>query len=130
MMQKELKKILYVEDEEDIRTIAQIALEDLGGFTVKLCATGYEALTEVVNFAPDLILLDIMMPGLDGFETLKRIRRLPNMQKVPVIFLTARIQEHEMMTYKQQDILGIITKPFDPTILAQTIRDYWSNYHE
>ena len=127
-MKKELEKILYVDDEADIRFIVQIALEDIGGFTIKCCATGYEAVMVVEEFKPDLILLDVMMPGLDGPATLKALRDLPEIKNVPVIFMTARIQEKEVFEYKTLGILGVISKPFEPMILAGMLRDYWSRY--
>ena len=129
-MNKELQKILYVEDEEDIRLIVQIALQDLGGFTLKSCSSGYEAITEVAAFAPDLILLDMMMPGLDGQATLQELRKLPASKDIPVIFITARIQEKEVAQYQQLGIMAVIAKPFEPLTLADTIREHWSKYHE
>ena len=118
-----------MEDDADIRTIAQISLAEIGGFTVQLCASGFEALQVVETFLPDLILLDMMMPRLDGIETLKKLRELPLAENIPVIFLTARVQEQELSMYNNQHILGIIKKPFDPITLPQTIRDYWAKYH-
>lgn len=130
MSADELKKILFIEDEADIRVIAQIALEDIGGFTVKLCGTGYEALAVAENFKPDLFLLDVMMPGLDGPATLRELRNLPRMKDVPAIFMTAKVQANEMAQYKKIDVLGVIVKPFDPMTLAETIQKFWSKNHE
>ena len=73
----ELKRMLFVEDDPDIQTVARISLEAVGGFTVMACSSGAEALERVAAFAPDLILLDVMMPGMDGLETLQALRRLP-----------------------------------------------------
>lgn len=129
-MKTELKKILYIEDDADIRAIAQIALEDIGGFIVKFCATGYEGLAAAEAFQPDLFLLDVMMPELDGPATLQELRKLPTIKNVPTIFMTARIQQDEMASYKKLGIVDIIPKPFDPMTLAETIRKHWSNYHE
>jgi two-component system, OmpR family, response regulator len=129
-MERELKKILYVEDEADIRLIVQIALVDLAGFTLKACANGYEALAEVESFNPDLILLDVMMPGLDGPATLKELRKLPTVKAIPIIFMTARIQEKELSHYREIGIQDIISKPFEPLTLADTLRAFWSQYNE
>lgn len=129
-MNRELKKILYVEDEADIRLIVQIALEDIAGFCLKSCANGYEALAEVEAFDPDLILLDVMMPGLDGPATLKQLRNKPSIKDKPVIFMTARIQDKEIAQYKEIGIQDIISKPFEPVALADTLRDFWSKYNE
>ena len=129
-MDKELKKILYVEDEADIRLIVQIALEDIAGFDLKSCASGYEAIAEVEAFKPQLILLDVMMPGLDGPATLLELRKLPEVKKIPVIFMTARIQDKEIAQYKGIGIQDIISKPFEPLTLADTLRNFWSKYNE
>lgn len=129
-MDRQLKKILYVEDEVDIRLIVQIALEDIGGFELKSCASGYEAIAAVDDFTPDLILLDVMMPGLDGPATFTTLRKLPALDKVPVIFMTARVQEKELAQYKELGIKGIISKPFEPLSLPDTLRVFWSDYNE
>ena len=127
-MKRQLKKILYVEDEADIRLIVQIALEDVGGFELKSCSSGLEAIAEVEDFEPDLILLDVMMPGLDGPATLKELHKLPAVKKIPVIFMTARIQEKEIAQYKELGIKDIISKPFEPLSLPDTLREFWSHY--
>lgn len=129
-MDEELKRILYVEDEADIRLIVQIALEGIAGFTLKSCSSGYDAIAEVEEFKPDLILLDVMMPGLDGPATLLALRKLPGVEKIPVIFMTARIQEKELVQYKEIGIQDIISKPFEPLTLADTLRRFWSKYNE
>lgn len=127
-MNKALQRILYVEDEPDIRLIVQIALEDLAGFTLKSCSNGNEAIAEVEAFKPDIILLDVMMPGLDGPATLHELRKLPTVKNIPVIFMTARIQEKEIAQYKAMGINDIISKPFEPLSLADTLRNYWLKY--
>lgn len=129
-MKKELKKILYVEDEADIRLIVQIALEDIAGFTLKSCANGYEAIDAVKTFEPDLILLDVMMPGLDGPATLQELKKLPQLKNTPVLFMTARVQERELAQYKEIGVHDIISKPFEPLILAETLLRFWSKYNE
>jgi two-component system, OmpR family, response regulator len=125
-----LNKILYAEDEPDIRSIASIALEDIGGFTVKYCHSGQEVLEEAENFKPDLLLLDVMMPGMDGPTTLKKLRQIPALATVPAIFMTAKIQSKEIAEYKAIGVVNVISKPFDPMTLAQIIRDYWDNSDE
>ena len=129
MMKPDLKKILYVEDEKDIQTIAQIALSDIGNFTVKTCDTGKDALNVIHAFMPDLLLLDVMLPGLDGPSTLKEIRKLPNFKNTPVIFMTARVQEKEIEEYKKAGALDVITKPFDPLTLSQSIQKIWDRFY-
>ncbi len=124
-----LNKILYVEDEEDIRAIAQVALEDMGNFNVLFCVDGAEALQKVQSFSPDLILLDVMLPGMDGPTILKNLRLQPSLQHIPVIFMTAKMQSNELEEYKDMGVISVISKPFDPVNLAQTIHQAWDNYH-
>lgn len=127
-MKLELKNILYAEDEADIRAIAQVALEDLGGFNVKYCKNGLEVLENIKNFTPDLLLLDVMMPNMDGPTTLKEVRKLANFANTPVIFMTARIQEEEINYYKSLGSTSVIAKPFDPMTLAIEIRKIWEKF--
>lgn len=121
--------ILYAEDEEDIRTIAQIALEDIGGFAVTYCEDGHKALVEAERMTPDLILLDVMMPKLDGPSTLRELRKRPGYADIPAIFMTARIQPGEIDEYKALGAIDVIPKPFDPMALADTLRQAWNTYH-
>ncbi|MBA2654574.1 MAG: response regulator [Gammaproteobacteria bacterium] len=125
---KELKKILYVEDEEDIRTIAQVALEDLGKFTVKICSSGQEAIEEAEAFSPDLLLLDVMMPGMDGPATLQALRSKPALATTPAIFMTAKAQNNEIMEYRKMGVLDVIIKPFDPMKLASDLKECWKKH--
>lgn len=124
-----LNRILMVEDETDIQVIAQFALQALGGFTVQTCSSGTEALATVAAFAPDLILLDVMMPGMDGPTTLTALRAQPALVRTPVLFMTAKVQPHEVAHYKALGALDVIAKPFDPMTLAATINTLW-NKHE
>jgi len=126
----ELNKILLVEDEPDIRTIAEIALKDIGQFNVKLCCSGVEALQYAEQFGPDLILLDMMMPEMDGVETLKALQKKTALEKTPIIFLTAKAQTNEIQYYHELGALDVITKPFDPMTLAEKIRTIWKQHHE
>lgn len=116
-------RILYVEDDPDIQTIAKIALEKIGGFTVRVCGSGREALDAVSGFAPDCVILDVMMPGMDGPSTLAALRAMPAGANVPVIFMTAKVQSSEIAQYKALGALDVIAKPFDPMSLASTIRN-------
>ena len=120
-----LQRVLYVEDEPDIQAVAKVALEVVGGFTVKVCSSGDEALREAVAFAPDLILLDVMMPGMDGPSTLKALRALPELADVPVAFMTAKVQPAEVAHYKSLGARDVISKPFDPMALAGQVRAIW-----
>ena len=125
-MRGELSRILYVEDEPDIRLLAQMALEDVGGFALQLCSSGPEALEKISAFQPQLILMDVMMPLMDGPTTLGKIRELPDFISTPVIFMTARVQPGEMDEYKQLGAVEVIPKPFKPMTLARTVREIWA----
>jgi diguanylate cyclase (GGDEF)-like protein len=120
-----LTRILIVEDEADIQAIAQLALEAVGGFTIKACGSGVDALAIAPEFAPDLILLDVMMPGMDGLSTLQALRELPETSAVPVMFITAKVQPQEVARYRALGALDVIPKPFDPMTLAATISAAW-----
>ena len=122
-----LQKILYVEDEKDIQTVARMALEMVGKFTVKTCSSGGEALGEFVAFRPDLVLLDVMMPEMDGPTTLARIRELAGGERIPVVFMTAKVQPHEIANLKKLGALDVIAKPFDPMTLSNSIRTIWDS---
>jgi len=121
-----LQRVLCVEDEADIRTVVQIALLDLGGMQLEVCSSGPEALAAAPGFAPDLILLDVMMPGMDGPATLAALRALPSFRATPVVFMTAKAQSHEVARYRQLGALDVIVKPFDPMTLAETLRGIWA----
>ena len=116
-------KILYVEDEQDIRSIAQIALVDVGGFNIEVCESGEVALEKASIFKPELLLLDVMMPGMNGPQTLEKLRELDVTKKTPVIFMTAKVQPQEIESYIQLGAIGVIEKPFDPMTLASEIRE-------
>ncbi|SMB84321.1 response regulator [Deinococcus hopiensis] len=121
-MTDSLQRVLLVEDDPDIQAIALIALEDIGGLQVQTCDTGFEALERFPGFAPDLVLLDVMMPGLSGPETLMALRRLPGADRVPVVFMTAKVQKGEVEEYLNLGAVGVIPKPFEPMTLADELR--------
>lgn len=122
-----LQKILVVEDEPDIQTVAEIALSAVGGFDVLVCASGDDAVASAFAFAPDLILLDVMMPDLDGPATLQKLRGLPGLDRTPVVFMTAKVQPHEIAQYRVLGALGVIAKPFDAMSLASDLRAIWAS---
>lgn len=126
---QDLQKLLYVEDEADIRAVAQLALEAVGGFTVALCSSGEEALRRAPEFQPDLILLDVMMPGMDGPTTLQALRAVPALAAIPAVFMTAKVQPAEIAHFRSLGALDVIAKPFDPMTLSATVRQIWSRRH-
>ena len=125
MPRPDLQRILLVEDEADIRMVASIALEEVGGFEVRECSSGTEALEVAPDYRPDLVLLDVMMPGLDGPATLKALRDRPDLRDVPVFFMTAKIQTHEIEEYRILGAAHVIAKPFDPMTLSDEVKAAW-----
>ncbi len=120
-----LQRILYVEDEADIQAVAKLALEMVGGFEVKICSSGEQALDEAEAFAPQLLLLDVMMPGMDGPSTLAALRAIPSLAEVPAVFMTAKVQPSEVAYYRSLGALDVIAKPFDPMGLADEVKRIW-----
>ncbi len=96
---------------------------------VQMAVDGQDALDKVAQFEPDLILLDVMMPGMDGPQTLTELRKLPVMEGVPVIFMTAKAQTQEVTAYRALGAAGVIIKPFDPMTLSEQIRAIWEQQH-
>lgn len=125
-----LKKILYAEDEDDIREIAVLAIESIGGFEVANCNSGEHVVELAKSFKPQLILLDVMMPVMDGPATLKVLKQNEDLKHIPVIFLTAKIMDKEIQSFKDMGAIDIISKPFDPMTLAEQIQVIWNTYHE
>lgn len=124
-----LKRLLYVEDEPDIRAVAQVALQHIGGFDLKVCESGEQAVREAVAFSPDMVLLDVMMPGMDGPGTLRALRALPELQAVPMAFMTAKVQPDEVAQFVAMGAVDVIAKPFDPMTLADQVRALWERHH-
>lgn len=124
-----LQRILLVEDDPDIQVVARLSLESVGGFVVELCGSGREAIQTAPSFLPDLILLDVMMPDMDGLSTLQALRQIPTLATTPVIILSARVQTHEVEHYRQLGALEVVAKPFDPMQLPATIRQIWVQAH-
>jgi len=127
-MSKTLQRILYVEDEPDIQAVARLALEVVGGFTVQLCSSGEEALRLAPDFEPQLVLLDVMMPGMDGPTTLLRLREQKALAAIPVVFMTAKVQPAEIAYFKSLGALEVIPKPFDPMALAGQVKAIWEHH--
>lgn len=129
MPSQPLSRVLYVEDEPDIRAIAKLALEVVGGFTVELCSSGQEAVGKAIAFRPDLILLDVMMPGMDGPSTMAALRQQEETAALPIAFMTAKVQTNEIERYTAMGAIGVIAKPFDPMTLADTVKRLWAGHH-
>jgi CheY-like chemotaxis protein len=116
-------KILYVDDEDDIREIAKISLELEPDFEVRNCSSGARAIDEAATWQPDLVLLDVMMPEMDGPETLRRLAAGQRTSAIPVAFVTARTQTHQVERYLAMGAVGVIPKPFDPMQLACEVKE-------
>lgn len=122
-----LKKIMLVEDDPDIQLITRLSLE-LAGHEVRVCGSGAEAVQSGGAYAPDLILLDVMMPGMDGVATMDALRRLPEIAATPIVFFTANTQHQVRQDLLQRGAAGVIIKPVEPHALVQQIREIWQRF--
>lgn len=122
---EKLSRVLYIEDEEDIRLVAEIALRQLGGLETQCCASGAQGLDALPQFNPQLVLLDVMMPGMDGPAVLKALKENPHHQHIPVVFITAKVQSEEVDHLLSLGAAAVIAKPFDPTTIAQQLGEIW-----
>ena len=129
MAARTLQRILLIEDEADIQAVAKLALEAIGGFQVETCGSGQAALARAPALGADLILLDVMMPGMDGLTVFNALLALPATRHTPVIFMTAKVQTQEIARYQALGALDVIPKPFDPMTLAATISKIWRRQH-
>jgi CheY-like chemotaxis protein len=117
-------RILHVDDEPDIREIVDLSLGLNPDFQVRSCASGDEALTAAAEWSPMLILLDVMMPRMDGPTILSHLRKNAPTSAIPVLFMTARAQPREVEQFIALGAQGVISKPFDPMTLAFTVRNH------
>jgi CheY-like chemotaxis protein len=117
-------RVLHIDDESDIRDVAAISLGLDPTIVVRGCASGKDGLAAAKEFRPDLILLDVMMPVMDGPTTLGHLRDNPQTADIPVVFMTARAQMRELEHFKLLGAAGVISKPFDPMTLAATVRNH------
>lgn len=124
-----LNKVLYVEDDLDIQVVAQLALETVGGMTLAVCSSGQEAIEKAAAFDPEMILLDVMMPGMDGPTTLVNLRAIEKLKETPVVFMTAKVMPSDVVRYIKLGAVDVIAKPFDPMTLATRIQNIWSVCH-
>ena len=117
-------RILLVDDEPDIREVVDVSLGLDPEFKMRACASGADALVMAAEWSPSLILLDVMMPLMDGPATLAKLRKNPRTAHIPVLFLTARTQADEIEQYISLGAQGVLSKPFDPMTLAASVRSY------
>jgi CheY-like chemotaxis protein len=122
------KHILLIDDERHISTVVKACLVTLGGWIVLTADSGEEGLLKAKQEQPDAILLDVMMPDMNGITLLKELRKEPKTQSIPVLLLTAKAQTSDHNEYTRLDVAGVITKPFEPLKLAEQIAEVlgWS----
>jgi len=111
-------RILLIEDDPDIQRMVQLALKFQGGHSVSTASTGLEGLDKAAAEHPDVILLDVMMPEVDGYETCRRLKENPDTAAIPIIFLSARAQQAEIQKGRDLGAAGYLVKPFDPMLLS------------
>jgi CheY-like chemotaxis protein len=121
-----LKRILQIDDDEDILAVGQAALEGYGGFEVRTAQTGGQALDVARSFAPQLILLDWMMPGLDGLQTLRALQASPELARVPVVYLTAAVSPSLREAALAAGAVEVLIKPFVPRQLVAELKQIWA----
>lgn len=124
-MKTALQRVLLVEDDPDIRTIVKASLEMVGGLQVRACGSGTEALAAIETFSPQLALLDVMMPDMDGPGVLAQLRTHPRTAQLPAVFLTAKTGTAEMERLRALGAIEVLTKPFDPMTLPRRIKEIW-----
>jgi CheY-like chemotaxis protein len=117
-------RVLHVDDEPDIREVVEISLGLDPAFVTRSCSSGQEALAVALEWQPDIILLDVMMPVMDGPATLLRLREIAQTATIPVIFMTARAQTRELDRFRALGAVGVIPKPFNPMTLATSVHSY------
>jgi CheY-like chemotaxis protein len=118
----EIRTVLLVDDDPDIRLIGELALAKVGGWQVVTASSGPEAVAVAGTACPDLVLLDMMMPGMDGMQTLRELRSHDGTAPIPVLFMTAKVLPSEIAAYRDAGAQGVIPKPFDPLALPDAIR--------
>ena len=130
MTMRPLKRILHVDDEPDIREIVRLSLEMVGGFELAQFASGLEAIEEARSTAPDMIILDVMMPELDGEQTFLRLRQNEALSNTPIVFMTARATHSEFEKLRNLGAVEVLVKPFDPITLPDQVREIWARRNE
>lgn len=115
------RKVLIIDDEDDIREVAALSLESIAGWDVVTASSGAQGLARAIEHNPDAILLDVMMPGMDGPTTFRELRKNPATAKIPVLLLTAKVQSSDQRRFADLGVESVLFKPFDPLTLADQI---------
>ncbi len=113
--------ILIIDDEDDIRDVAALSLETVAGWDVTVASSGAQGIARAIEHTPDAILLDVMMPGMDGPTTLGELRKNPVTAKIPVLLLTAKVQASDQRRFADLGVEAVLSKPFDPMTLSTQI---------
>ena len=121
-----LSRICYVEDDEDIQRIVRMTLERVGKMTVEIVTDPMVAIGVIQSFKPDLVMLDWMMPGMDGPTLFREMKKVPETQALPVVFITAKAQQRDMDELMALGAVGTISKPFSPKDLPDQLRAIWA----
>jgi CheY-like chemotaxis protein len=123
---KAFHSVLYVDDDPDICAVVKLTLSLMAGLKVETALSGDQGVAMAIALRPDLILMDVMMPGLDGPGALERMRQIPRIAEIPVIFMTAKVLPAELAHFRELGVIGVIGKPFDPAKLADDLSAVWS----
>lgn len=127
---KALRRILHVDDVPSIQVVTRIALEKLGGFEILSCDSGEQALEKVGQFDPDMILLDLELPQMNGIELLHQLAELIDLQHTPVVLLTGQDNPVDLNELRDLGVRRLLPKPFDPLMLAAQLKETWEAEHE
>lgn len=114
-----MRRILIIDDEDDIREVAALSLETVAGWDVMTANCGFDGIEKAVLEQPDAILMDVMMPAMDGPTTFREMQKLPHISHIPVLLLTAKVQGVDQRRFQGLGVTGVLFKPFDPLTLAQ-----------
>ena len=122
-----LNRICYVEDDEDIQRIVRMSLERVGKMTVEVVGDPMVAIERITAFKPELVMLDWMMPGMDGPTLFRKMKESPETKDLPVVFITAKASQRELDELRAMGALGTISKPFSPKDLPEQLRALWAS---
>ncbi|MBN9377074.1 MAG: hypothetical protein BGO14_05190 [Chlamydiales bacterium 38-26] len=124
-MHRKLSKLMFVDDDQDILTIAKYSLENLKDMEIHYLSSSEKAIQDALSFHPDIVFLDVMMPEMDGVSLFRTFKLIPSLSKTLVVFLTAKTQKEELESYLKLGVTDIIIKPFNALTLPQTILNIW-----
>jgi CheY-like chemotaxis protein len=116
-----MRRILIIDDEDDIREVAALSLESIAGWEVSTASSGQAGIQAAIAGQPDAILMDVMMPGMDGPTTFKEMQTIPSIAHIPVVLLTAKVQGVDQRRFAGLGVAAVLFKPFDPLTLADQI---------